>query len=78
MNTKEAAEKWGITPKQVALYCSEGMVLFAEKIGRGWNIPDEAAKPMISRSITCKLISMIETYQQGYKPSYKGCGFNIS
>ena len=78
MNTKEAAKKWGISVEQVRKYCADGMVFFAEKVGRDWYIPDGADRPKISRNIACKLMSMIDINQEGNKPSFQGCGFSVS
>lgn len=42
---KEAAEKWGVTPRVVRGYCEAGRVPGAFQTGRTWNIPGDAAKP---------------------------------
>ena len=50
MTAKEAAEKWGITPRQVQHLCSNGRILGAVRFGHAWVIPSEAQKPMDGRS----------------------------
>ncbi len=48
MSTKEAAEKWGVTPKTIAKWCREEKIIFIakpEKIGREWKIPADAPMP---------------------------------
>lgn len=45
MTLKEAGEKWGISPRQINSYCSEGHIPGAEKKGRVWLIPKDAEKP---------------------------------
>ena len=51
MSTDEAAKKWGITPRRVQKYCSEGRICDAEKINGSWAIPVGAARPEDNRSI---------------------------
>ena len=45
MTLMEASEKWGISPRQINYYCSEGRIPGAEKMGRVWLIPKDAEKP---------------------------------
>ena len=33
MTLREAGEKWGISPRQINYYCSEGRIPGAEKMG---------------------------------------------
>ena len=42
MTLREASEKWGISPRQINYYCSEGRIPGAEKMGRVWLIPKDA------------------------------------
>lgn len=52
MSTKEAAEKWGVSPKTVSKWCREEKIIFIarpEKIGGKWRIPVEAKYPMIAK-----------------------------
>jgi len=49
MTTKEAAEKWGITPRQVQLLCSNGRISGAVRFGHAWVIPVHADKPRDGR-----------------------------
>jgi hypothetical protein len=50
MTTKEAAEKWGVTPRQVQLLCAKGRVPGAVRFGNAWVIPEDAQKPKDGRS----------------------------
>ena len=50
MTAKEAAEKWGITPRQVQLLCSNGRIPGAVRFGHAWAIPADAEKPKDGRS----------------------------
>jgi len=45
-STKETAEKWGVTPRRVQLYCNEGRIPRAIKQSGVWLIPSNATKPM--------------------------------
>lgn len=49
MTTKEAADKWGITPRQVQLLCSNGRIPGAVRFGHAWVIPADAEKPRDGR-----------------------------
>jgi len=45
MTAKEAAKKWGITQRRVAILCSESRVHGAEFVGNMWLMPKSAQKP---------------------------------
>lgn len=49
MSTKEAANLWGISDRQVSKLCGEGKVKGAMKEGRSWSIPINAVKPADGR-----------------------------
>ena len=46
---KEAAEKWGITPRRVNYYCSANRICGAVKMASVWLIPKDAEKPADGR-----------------------------
>ena len=50
MSAREAANKWGISQRRVALLCSEQRIENAMMIGNMWIIPIEAEKPEDARS----------------------------
>ena len=50
MTLREAGEKWGISPRQINYYCSEGRISGAEKMGTVWLIPKDAKKPVDGRT----------------------------
>lgn len=50
MTTKDAADKWGITPRQVQLLCAQGRITGAVRFGHAWVIPGDAKKPEDRRS----------------------------
>ena len=50
MTLREAGEKWGISPRQINYYCSEGRIRGAEKMGTVWLIPKDAKKPVDGRT----------------------------
>ena len=49
MNTKEAAEKWGVTQGTVSRWCKTGWIESAKKdpANREWEISDDAKRPHI-------------------------------
>lgn len=49
ITTKKAAEKWGITPRQVQLLCAQGRIPGAVHFGNAWVIPIDAQKPKDGR-----------------------------
>lgn len=51
MSAREAADKWGISPRRVAVLCAEGRVPNATMLGKMWVIPFNAEKPLDARSI---------------------------
>lgn len=51
MSAKEAANKWGISQRRVAVLCSENRIDDATRIGNMWVIPTTAEKPIDARSI---------------------------
>lgn len=51
MSAREAADKWGISQRRVAVLCSENRIDNAAMIGNMWIIPTTAEKPIDARSI---------------------------
>ncbi len=51
MSAREAADKWGISQRRVAVLCSEQRVREATMIGNMWIIPTTAEKPIDARSV---------------------------
>ena len=49
MTTKETAELWGVTTRQVQLLCETGRVDGAARLGNIWVIPKGTAKPVDGR-----------------------------
>lgn len=50
MSAKEAANKWGISQRRVAILCSEQRIEEATRVGNMWIIPVSAKKPIDARS----------------------------
>ena len=50
MSAREAADKWGISQRRVAVLCSENRIANAEMIGNMWVMPSNAKKPIDARS----------------------------
>ena len=55
MTVKDAAEKWGITVRQVQSHCESGRVEGAVRMGYMWLISKDAPKPIDGRTKAAKL-----------------------
>ncbi|AEY67533.1 helix-turn-helix domain-containing protein [Clostridium sp. BNL1100] len=51
MTAKEAAEKWGVTPRRVQTLCAEGRIHGAWRLGNAWAIPVNSEKPHDERTL---------------------------
>ncbi len=51
MSAREAADKWGISQRRVAVLCSENRIDNATMVGNMWLIPTTSEKPIDARSI---------------------------
>ena len=51
ISAKEAAEKWNISQRRVAILCSEKRVNGAMMVGNMWIIPADAEKPLDKRTV---------------------------
>ena len=49
ITAQEAAEKWGITVRQVQLLCKNNRIDGATMLSRIWIIPENAEKPIDQR-----------------------------
>ena len=45
LTTKQAAEKWNISPRRVQVLCEQGRIKGTVRLGWVWAIPKEAKKP---------------------------------
>ena len=45
ITVQEAADKWGVTTRQVQLWCKTNKIRCATKWGRDWAIPENAERP---------------------------------
>ena len=50
MTLKEAAEKWGVTPRRVNYYCAGGRIPGAVKMAGDRRIPKNTEKPIDGRT----------------------------
>lgn len=50
MTLKEASNLWGISPRMINYYCTEGRITGAVKMGTVWLIPKDAEKPIDGRT----------------------------
>ena len=49
MTLKEAAEKWGVSPRRVNYYCAGERIPCAVKMAGVWLVPKDAEKPRDKR-----------------------------
>lgn len=45
ITVQDAADKWGITPRQVQILCKDNRIEGASRMSRIWIIPESAEKP---------------------------------
>lgn len=69
MSAREAADKWGISQRRVAVLCSENRIANVQMIGNMWLIPVDAKKPIDARSTR-----YTETDEKNVKPFLKWAG----
>ena len=55
ITVKEAAEKWGVSPRRVQILCSQDRVKGAYRFGKSWMIPSNAVLPNARRTEEEKL-----------------------
>lgn len=51
ITTQEAADKWGITSRQVQILCKSKRIIGATRMSRIWVIPEDAKKPTNGKQI---------------------------
>ncbi len=51
----EAAKKWGISARRVAILCAQDRILGIAKKGKTWLIPKDAEKPVDGRLKSCNI-----------------------
>ncbi len=69
MSAREAANKWGISQRRVAVLCSEQRIAEATMVGNMWIIPTSAEKPVDARSTRYS-----RTEEKAVKPFLKWAG----
>lgn len=50
ITVQEAALKWGVTGRQVQLWCKEGKISGATMLSRIWIIPEDAGRPIAKKA----------------------------
>lgn len=69
MSAREAADRWGISQRRVAVLCSENRIENAQMLGNMWLIPINAEKPIDARSTRYNI-----TDEKNVKPFLKWAG----
>ena len=64
MSAREAADKWGISQRRVAVLCSESRIDNAIMVGNMWIIPTTAKKPIDARSIRYGQAAKVSSFQR--------------
>lgn len=59
LSTSQAAQKWKISARRVAILCEEGRINGVQKAGSTWIIPDIAIKPVDKRVKSGKYIKKL-------------------
>lgn len=78
MNTKQAGVKWGVNHKTAGEYCRQQIIPGAEKVGRNWDIPDNAIKPPLSRNKLALILDNIVQVKYGGIIDWETFGFDDS
>jgi len=60
MTVRQAAEKWGVTPRQVQVFLKAGRIPGAVQPARDWLIPNDAIKPVDRRRTKNKEVDKVE------------------
>ena len=60
ISTSEAAEKWGLSRRRVAILCKENRIEGVQRTGQIWIIPETAEKPANARIKSGKYIKKCE------------------
>lgn len=63
---KQLAAEWGLTERNINYLCKNGKIKGAVKIGKSWQIPDDAKKPADGRMSSGKYIR--QSAGEGVKP----------
>ena len=50
LKIEEVAARWQISPRAVQILCKEGKIDGAQRFGRAWMIPENAARPIDRRT----------------------------
>ena len=65
ISTIDAGKKWNLSNRRIAVLCSEGRIIGAQKIGNTWLIPEDAEKPADARIKNGKYVkSMSKTEEE--------------
>lgn len=60
LSIRQTSEKWGLSPRRINEFCSEGRIPGATKIGSYWAIPADAERPKDERVKSGKYIKSTE------------------
>ncbi len=72
ISTAEAAAKWGISERSVRNYCANGRVDGAFLVGKTWNIPEDADKPISLKKQTENPVTLKDILRREMHASLSG------
>ncbi len=64
LSATEFAKKWGLTDRSVRGYCTNGKIPGAFLLGKVWNIPEDAEKPLRSKRKDCSPKSLLDILKE--------------
>ena len=65
----QAAEKWGISPRSVQLYCEKGKIPGVNMIGKSWMIPTNAERPKRKsrvKELSTSILDVLKTEKRSH------------
>ncbi|AVM69536.1 cell filamentation protein Fic [Lachnospiraceae bacterium oral taxon 500] len=72
LSTAETAKKWNVSERSVRNYCAQGRVMGAFLVGKTWNLPDNAEKPVRSNKKQELPITLLDVLQEQKRSKYAG------
>ena len=70
LSTTQAAEKWGLSRRRIAILCEQQRIKGAQKAGSTWIIPEDAERPADARVKSGKYIKHKEAKTDGGSNQY--------
>jgi len=68
MTVEEAARKWGVSTRSVQLYCEKGSIPGVNLLGKAWQIPRDAVKPVRkprAKGLPSSILAVLKSEKRG-------------